>query len=294
MISGSITALITPFRDDDSIDEARWRELLDWHRQAGTHGVVVGGTTGESVNLSEGEFERLLALALEHVGKSMRVLAGTGGPSTRETVDRTRLAARIGAHAALVVTPAYNRPTQHGLELHYRTVADSADLPIVLYNVPSRTACDLLPETVGRLATHDSIVAIKEAVGDADRVLALLDTGLSVLSGDDPTCCRSMLAGAVGVISVASNIVPGRLVRLCDLATRGENDAAESLDQTLAPLYRFLGAQSNPIPVKWMLHRMGRIGPGLRLPLSPLDSAFRTQADQLIESLELDSVRDVA
>jgi 4-hydroxy-tetrahydrodipicolinate synthase len=221
MISGSITALITPFEEDGSIDEPRWLGLLDWHRQAGTQGIVVGGTTGESVNLGEGEFERLLTLAVEHSGDSMRVLAGTGSPSTRETLNRTRLAARIGAHAALVVTPAYNRPTQQGLELHYRQVADHGGLPIVLYNVPSRTACDLLPETVARLADHDAIVAIKEAVGDAERVQALLDTGMVVLSGDDPTCCRSMLAGAAGVISVAANVAPRHLVDLCDAAARG-------------------------------------------------------------------------
>jgi len=294
MVSGSITALITPFGNDGSIDEESWLGLLDWHREAGTHAIVVGGTTGESVNLSEGEFERLLSLALDRIGDSMRVLAGTGSSSTRDTLNRTRLAARIGAHAALVVTPAYNRPTQHGLELHYREVADHSDIPIVLYNVPSRTACDLLPETVARLAEHQSIVAIKEAIGDAERVDALLETGLSVLSGDDPTCCRSMLAGAAGVISVASNLAPERLVALCDLATRGEACAAKAADQQMAALYRFLSVQPNPIPVKWMLHRMGRIGPGLRLPLTPLDSAFRAEADQLIQRLELDAVRDVA
>jgi len=294
MVSGSITALITPFKNDGSIDEVHWLELLDWHVQAGTQGIVVGGTTGESVNLNEGEFERLLTLALGRVGDSMIVLAGTGGPSTRETLQRTCLAETIGAHAALVVTPAYNRPTQHGLELHYRTVADHSDIPIVLYNVPSRTACDLLPETVARLAKHESIVAIKEAVGNSDRIRALLETGLTVLSGDDPSCFQSMVAGAAGVISVASNVVPDRFVQLCDLVSRGEEDAARSADLALSSLYGFLSAESNPIPVKWLLYRMGRIGPELRLPLSPLDSTLRPEADRLIESLELDAVRDVA
>lgn len=294
MVSGSITALVTPFKSDGSIDEACWLDLLDWHREAGTQGVVVGGTTGESVNLTQGEFETLLTLALERVGDSMHVLAGTGSPSTRETLARTDLAARIGAHAALVVTPAYNRPTQRGLELHYRTVADKTDIPIVLYNVPSRTACDLLPETVGRLAAHESIVAIKEAVGDAERINALLETGLTVLSGDDPTCCRSLLAGASGVISVAANVAPRRLVELCDLAARGKRDAAMTLDKNLEALFDFLGSESNPIPVKWMLYRMGRISPELRMPLTPLEPTLQAEADRLVKVLQLDAVRDVA
>jgi 4-hydroxy-tetrahydrodipicolinate synthase len=294
MLSGSITALITPFLDGESLDEGAWVELLDWHRQSGTAGVVVGGTTGESVNLTASEFDRLLFLALERVGDSMRVLAGTGSPSTQETLVRTRAAARAGAHAALVVTPAYNRPTQRGLELHYRAVADVSDIPVVLYNVPSRTACDLSPETVSRLADHPNIVAIKEAVGDRERVRALLATGLTVLSGDDPSCCQAMLAGAAGVISVAANVDPRRMAELCRRASQGEEAQARSIDRELMALYGFLGAESNPIPVKWMLHRMGRIGTGLRLPLTPLDPAYRDEADRLIDTLRLDAVPDVA
>jgi len=294
MLSGSITALITPFLDCGSIDEDAWLGLLDWHREAGTAGVVVGGTTGESVNLSQDEFERLLQLALERVGDSMQVLAGTGSPSTSEAMSRTERAACAGAHAALVVTPAYNRPTQAGLELHYRRIADSSAIPVVLYNVPSRTACDLLPETVARLAVHDNIVAIKEAVGDVERLKALLDTGLAVLSGDDPSCCQAMLGGAVGVISVAANVDPGRMAELCREARQGEAKKARSIDQELLPLYGFLSAESNPIPVKWMLHRLGRIGSTLRLPLTPLDPGYREEADRLIDSLQLDAARDVA
>jgi len=294
MFSGSIAALITPFQDDGSIDRPSWFELLDWHQRSGTNGVVVGGTTGESVNLGSGEFEWLLSTAVDRLGGRISVLAGTGSPSTAETIERTRLAGRLGADAALVVTPAYNRPTQRGLEAHYRAVADASNIPVVLYNVPARTACDLLPETVARLAGHDSIVAIKEAVGDAERVAALLDTGLTVLSGDDPTCCARMLEGASGVISVAANVVPEPFARLCERASAGAGDEAAAIDRTLQPLFEFLGVEPNPIPVKWLLHRMGRIGPALRLPLLALDSEFHGRADELIARLQLDVVRDVA
>ncbi len=193
-----------------------------------------------------------------------------------------------------MVTPAYNRPTQRGLEAHYRAVADAADIPVVLYNVPSRTACDLLPETVARLASHASIVAIKEAVADAQRVQALIETGLIVLSGDDPTCCERLLAGASGVISVAANVIPEPFARMCELAIAGEQESARVIDRELAPLYDFLGVESNPIPAKWLLHRMGWIGSGLRLPLTPLAAAFHTRADELIHRLQLDAVQDVA
>ncbi|MEN1727343.1 MAG: 4-hydroxy-tetrahydrodipicolinate synthase [Pseudomonadota bacterium] len=294
MFSGSIAALITPFQEDGSIDETAWLNLLDWHRQSGTRGVVVAGTTGESVTLSEGEFSRLLALALERVGDLMTVLAGTGFPSTAQTVERTGLAAELGAHAALVVTPAYNRPTQAGLEAHYRQVADSASIPVVLYNVPGRTACDLLPETVARLADHANIIAIKEAVADPARIQALLATDLIVLSGDDASCCQSQLEGAAGVISVAANVVPERFAQMCALTGNGSREAALAVDQELAELNAFLGIESNPIPAKWLLYRMGRIGAALRLPLTPLDAAYRAQADELIASLQLDVVRDVA
>jgi 4-hydroxy-tetrahydrodipicolinate synthase len=294
MFSGSIVALITPFQNDGSIDRSSWLELLDWHRRSGTNGVVVGGTTGESVNLGSDEFEWLLSATVERLGGKLSVLAGTGSPSTAETIERTRLAGRLGADAALVVTPAYNRPTQRGLEAHYRAVADASSIPVVLYNVPARTACDLLPETVARLARHESIVAIKEAVGDAERVAALLDTGLTVLSGDDPTCCARMLEGADGVISVAANVVPDRFARMCAGVRAGAGDEAIAIDAGLQSLYGFLGVEPNPVPVKWLLHRMGRIGPTLRLPLLVLDPKFHARADELIARLQLDVVRDVA
>ncbi len=294
MFSGSIVALVTPFNAAGELDEAAWLRLLDWHLEAGSSGVVVAGTTGESVNLSESEFTRLLASAVERLGGRIAVLAGTGSSSTAETIRRTGLAAKLGADAALVVTPAYNRPTQRGLEAHYRAVADSATLPVVLYNVPARTACDLHPDTVARLAEHANIVAIKEAVGDQDRLRALLDSGIVMLSGDDPTCCERLLEGASGVISVAANVVPGHFARLCRLAVSGQAREARSIDQALSDLYRFLSVEPNPVPVKWLLHRMGRIGPGLRLPLVALDPALRDQAEALLDSLQLDAADVVA
>ncbi|AKS41293.1 4-hydroxy-tetrahydrodipicolinate synthase [Wenzhouxiangella marina] len=294
MFSGSIVALVTPFKTDGSLDESAWIGLLDWHLASGTDGVVVVGTTGESATVSNEEFERLLALAVERVGGRMAILAGTGSSSTQQTIERTARAAALGADAALVVTPAYNRPTQRGLEAHYRAVADAASIPVVLYNVPARTACDLLPETVARLADHERIVAIKEAVGDADRVAALVETGLTVLSGDDPTCCERMLAGAKGVISVAANVVPARFARLCHLALDGDADGARTIDRALAELYSFLGVEPNPVPVKWLLHRMGRLEDALRLPLVSLDARHRAAADALIRAQQLDVVSDVA
>jgi 4-hydroxy-tetrahydrodipicolinate synthase len=294
MFRGSIVALVTPMTTDNEIDDQAWTELLDWHLESGTDGVVVAGTTGESATLSAEEFGRLLSLAVERISGKVPVLAGTGFPSTAQTIERTRLASRLGADAALVVTPAYIRPPQRGLEAHFRAVADAAPVPVVLYNVPSRTAVDLAPETSLRLAEHDNIVAIKEAVGDAERVNALISGGLAVLSGDDPSCCERMLAGAQGVISVAANIVPRQMARLCELSLSGQVEAARAEDARLEALYRFLGIESNPVPAKWMLQRMGRTGPGIRLPLVGLDERYHAQAESLMRSLKLDAVADVA
>jgi 4-hydroxy-tetrahydrodipicolinate synthase len=294
MFRGSIVALVTPMTRDGQLDEAAWQGLLDWHLASGTNGVVVAGTTGESASLSTQEFNWLLSTALERLGGKMSVLAGTGFPSTSQTIERTRLAASLGADAALVVTPAYVRPSQRGLEAHYRAVADASSIPVVLYNVPSRTAVDLLPETSLRLAGHDNIVAIKEAVGDADRVAALVGGGMVVLSGDDPTCCERMLNGVQGVISVAANVTPRSMARLCELALSGKADAARAENARLDELYRFLAIESNPVPAKWLLERMGRIGPGIRLPLVELYERFRVQGEALMASMPLDVTDNLA
>lgn len=294
MFSGSIAALVTPMTPTGDIDQKRWLTLLDWHLDRGTDGVVVAGTTGESTTLTTDEFCWLLTSAVDRSGGRMSVLAGTGYPSTARTIERTRVAAELSADAALVVAPAYNRPSQRGLEAHFRAVADASTIPVVLYNVPSRTAVDLLPETSLRLFEHDNIVAIKEAVGTADRVAGLISGGMPVLSGDDPTCCERMLDGAVGVISVAANVIPGEFGRLCKLALAGEADRARAENARFSGLYEFLAFESNPVPVKWLLARMGRIGEGLRLPLVGLDEQFHARGKALLHEFPLDVAVDVA
>lgn len=294
MFQGSLVAMVTPMRDDGQVDESAWRGLLEWHLTSGTSGLVVAGTTGESVSLDEFDFQRLLEVALETVAGRIPVLAGTGFPATAQTIARTRMAARLGASAALVVTPAYNRPSQRGLLAHFQAVADAAEIPVVMYNVPSRTAVDLLPETSLQLARHPNIVAIKEAVADPERVCKLVAGGLDVLSGDDFSCCESMLSGARGVISVAANVVPAQFAELSRLALDRQIEPARALNARLQDLYPFLSIEANPVPVKWLLHRMGRIGTHLRLPLVSLDSRFRSQAEKLISTLSLDVLDSVA
>ena len=279
-LSGSITALATPFAADGAVDTDAFARLIDLQVAAGTSAVVVAGSTGEAAALEDSEYRALLAFAVHRIGGRIPVLAGTGASSTTRTLTLTRLAADIGADAALVVTPPYVRPTQCGLLAHYRAVAEEGGLPVVLYNVPPRTGCDLLPETAGELAAHANIVGIKEARAEPDRMQALLPyrgEGFAVLSGDDPTAARAMLAGADGVVSVASNVVPGAFRRLCELARRGDQAGALALDRRLADLYGFLGVEPNPIPVKALLELNG-IGRGLRLPLQPLSSTHAAEA----------------
>ncbi len=280
---GSITALATPFTADGAIDSGAWTRLLRLQLEGGTQGVVVAGSTGEAAALDDDEFQGLIRAAVEILNGRLPVLAGTGLSNTAKTIRQTRLAREAGAGAALVVTPPYVRPTQAGLVAHYRAIADEGGLPIVLYNVPGRTGCDLLPETARELAPHAGIVGIKEARAEPERMAALLplkSESFSVLSGDDPTACRSMLEGADGVISVASNIVPAAFRRLADAARAGEAGSARSLDARLVPLYRFLGAESNPIPLKALLAKIG-IGQGLRLPLQPLSSRYAADAEAM-------------
>lgn len=285
-IGGSIVALVTPFRDHGgAIDLAAWRGLLDWHIESGTDAVVVAGTTGESATLDAAERDALLAEAVERCAGRCGVLAGTGAASTRVAVDQSRRAAELGADALLVVTPYYNRPPQRGLAAHYRAVAEATELPVVLYNVPGRTAVDLAPETVLELARHAGIVAIKEAVADMERVRSYSAAGLPVLSGDDPTALEAMRNGAVGVISVAANIVPERMAALCRAARSGDFDSAALIDAGLRALYRFLGVETNPLPAKWLLAEQQRIGRDLRLPLVQLDAAHHAAGRELLADL---------
>ncbi len=296
-LSGSITALATPFTDAGGLDLPAWRRLLAQQLHGGIQGIVVAGSTGEAAALSDDEYDTLIQLAVDTVAGRIPILAGTGQMSTARTVAQTRRAARAGAQFALVVTPAYVRPTQPGLVAHYRAVADAGDLPVVLYNVPGRTGCDLLPETVAQLVSHGRIVGIKEARPEAERMgalLALRGEGFAVLSGDDPTASRAMLAGADGLISVGSNALPGSFRRLCDLSRAGEREEAGRLDARLQDFYGFLGVESNPIPVKALLQRLG-YGAGLRLPLLPLSAIHTAEADRLfaqIQVLEAESRRE--
>ena len=282
-LHGSITALATPFDATGAIDLDAYASLVAAQIDAGSAGIVVAGSTGEATALSDDEYDALLGAAVRQAGGRMRVLAGTGLSNTAKTVALTQRVAALGADAALVVTPPYVRPTQAGMLAHYRAVADEGGLPVVLYNVPPRSGVDLLPETVAELAAHPGIVALKEAVSDPGRIHALLAVrpeGFSLLSGDDPTFVRAMGAGFDGVISVASNVVPAAFARLCALAAAGEHDSAAALDAELAGLYRFLGIEPNPIPVKALLQRRG-IGVGLRLPLLPLSPNHGGLADAM-------------
>jgi len=288
-IIGSICALATPFRAE-ALDLAAFGVLIDYQLAAGTQGLVVAGSTGEAHALDQAEYDRLLAFAVERVAGRVPVLAGTGGANTNKTIHATRRALSLGAHAALVVTPYYVRPTQDGLVRHFTAVAEEGGLPVVLYNVPSRTACDMLPETVAALAGHERIVGIKEACSDAERiaaVIALKTPRFAVLSGDDPTCARAMLSGADGVISVAANVAPAALRAICDAARGGDAAAAHAGDAELVDLYTVLGLEPNPIPLKWCLHRLGIGAADVRLPLLPLSSGHHERVQRVLDRLQL-------
>ena len=296
-LSGSITALATPFTVDGDLDLDAWRRLLAQQLEGGTQGIVVAGSTGEAAALSDEEYDTLLAAAVQFVAGRIPVLAGTGQMNTAKTIAQTRRAAALGADFALVVTPPYVRPPQAGLIAHFRAVADEGGLPVVLYNVLGRTGCDLLPETVAELVAHPYIVGIKEASSEPARLstlLALRRDDFVILSGDDGTACRAMLAGADGLISVGSNALPAAFRRLCDLARQGEESPAVAWDAKMQAFYPFLGLQSNPIPVKALLQGLG-YGAGLRLPLLPLAAEYQQQADLLLKAipaLEEQSVRE--
>lgn len=296
-LSGIITALATPFTASGALDREALRRLLQRQLDGGVQAVVVAGSTGEAAALDEDEYDRLLDEAVAFVDGRIPVLAGTGLSATAKTVALTRRAAARGADAALVVVPPYVRPTQAGMLAHYLDVAERGGLPVVLYNVPARTGSDLLPETVARLAVHPRIVAIKEARPEPERMdalLALKSDGFAVLGGDDGTGMRAMLAGADGLVSVGSNLLPSAFRQLCDAAHAGDRAAAESWQARLRPFVEFLGLEPNPIPVKALLQRAG-IGEGLRLPLLPLSQAHHALVDELVaaaRALEMPSARE--
>jgi 4-hydroxy-tetrahydrodipicolinate synthase len=273
MFKGSIPALVTPMHADGSVDFAAWERLLDFHVAEGTDAVVVGGTTGESPTLERHELEQLVRVAKARVGGRLPVIAGSGTNSTAKSIELSRAVVAAGADALLVVTPYYNKPTQEGLFRHFTAIAEAAAAPLILYNVPGRTACDLLPDTVVRLSGHPRIVGIKEATGDLARAAAILDgarAGFQLISGDDPTADQLMRRGAVGVISVTANVAPRAVHDMCAAALAGDHAQATALNQRLMPLHLAMFVEANPIPVKWAVARMGLIGPGIRLPMTPL------------------------
>jgi 4-hydroxy-tetrahydrodipicolinate synthase len=275
MFGGSIVALVTPMHEDGSLDLEALGRLVEFHIEASTSAIVISGTTGESPCLTPVELDTLLRAALEAAAGRIQVIGGSGSNSTSRTIELTATVRDAGAEAALVVTPYYNKPTQQGLFLHYQAVARASGLPLILYNVPGRTACDLQPETVARLAEVPGIVAIKEAVPGTERVLRfreLLDDALDLLSGDDATAMPFLFAGGDGLISVTANVAPRLMHGLCEAARQGESRKAEALNERLDALHRALFVEPNPIPVKWALMQMGLIESGIRLPLTPLEA----------------------
>ncbi|GMQ87699.1 MAG: 4-hydroxy-tetrahydrodipicolinate synthase [Gammaproteobacteria bacterium] len=277
MFHGSMVALITPMREDGAVDQDSLEALVEFHIAAGTDAIVAVGTTGESATLNEKEHCDLLRRIVLMAAGRIPVIAGTGANSTQEAIDLTRCGLQAGVDACLLVTPYYNKPTQEGLYQHYKAVAEAVPIPQILYNVPSRTVCDLLPETVQRLAPISNIIGIKEATGDLERGRRILDScgdRLDLYSGDDATAMELILLGAKGDISVTANVVPRAMHDMCAAALAGDRARAQQIDQNLRALHRDLFLESSPIPVKWALHEMGLIPPGLRLPLTPLADLY--------------------
>lgn len=278
MIQGSIVALVTPMEENGALDVESLNRLIEFHIGQGTDAIVAVGTTGESATLDEAEHCEVIRLTVARVAGRVPVIAGTGANSTTEAIHLTRRARELGADACLLVTPYYNKPTQEGLYLHYKAVAEAVDIPQILYNVPGRTACDLLPATVARLASIPNIVGIKEATGKLERaeeIVRLCGPDFLLYSGDDATACEFCLLGGHGVISVTANVAPKLMHEMIVLARSGNREAAVGIDAKLAALHRDLFIESNPIPVKWALHEMGLIQSGIRLPLTWLSESCR-------------------
>jgi len=273
MFSGSLVAIVTPMRPDGRVDFEAWARLVDFHLESRTSGVVVGGTTGESATLKDSELRELAERACQQARGRMPIIVGAGTSSTASTVERAGWLSELPVDGLLIVTPAYNRPTQEGLYLHFAAAVEAARKPIILYNVPARTAVDMQPETTGRLSQLPGIVAVKEAVTEPGRIRALVECcrkDFSVLSGDDATALRSIREGSRGVISVTANVAPRAMAEMVAAGLRGDFATAEKLDASLQALHRDLFLEPNPIPAKWALARMGVMGEGIRLPLTPL------------------------
>ncbi|QER38233.1 4-hydroxy-tetrahydrodipicolinate synthase [Acinetobacter suaedae] len=277
-IQGSIVALVTPMFEDGRVDWKSLEKLVEWHIQQGTHSIVAVGTTGEASTLSMEEHTQVIKEVIRVANKRIPIIAGTGANSTHEAIELTKAAKDLGADAALLVTPYYNKPTQEGLYQHYKAIAEAVDIPQILYNVPGRTGVDMQNETVIRLADVKNIVGIKDATGDVPRGKALIDGlngKIAVYSGDDETAWELILLGAKGNISVTANVAPKQMSEVCEAALAGNKEKAQNLNQQIANLHNILFCESNPIPVKWALHEMGYIGTGVRLPLTTLAEQYR-------------------
>lgn len=288
MLRGSIVALVTPMRADGAVDWEALEALVEWHIAEGTHGIVPMGTTGESATLDTAEHLEVIGRTVKVVGGRVPVIAGTGSNSTSEAIHQTLEATRLGADVCLLVTPYYNRPTQEGLYRHYKAIAEATDIPLLLYNVPPRTGCDLQAETVARLAPVEAIVGIKEACGDPNRVKAILDLvpeDFLVLSGEDALTLRMMELGALGTISVTANVLPGMMSEFCGSFLAGDLQRAQELDARLQPIHEILFIESSPTPTKWALYEMGRIDTGIRLPLLELSEKHRPELRSRLQKL---------
>lgn len=283
MISGSIVALVTPMKVNGEVDYPALTSLLEWHIAQGTDAIVAVGTTGESATLSVDEHCEVIRCTVTTVAGRIPVIAGTGSNSTSEAIELTAIAKSVGADACLLVTPYYNKPSQRGLLEHYKKIAAAVEIPQILYNVPSRTGCDLLPDTIIELSSVHNIIGIKEATGNLDRgrqLLSQCSAQFSVYSGDDATALELILSGAKGNISVTANVIPGIMARICKLGLQGQSDQsyaeeARFLNTSIAALHKDLFLEANPVAVKWALYEMGKIDAGLRLPLVELDPRFR-------------------
>ncbi|HAG96718.1 MAG: 4-hydroxy-tetrahydrodipicolinate synthase [Pseudomonadales bacterium] len=277
MITGSLVALVTPMHADGSIHWEALANLIDMHIEQGSNGIVAVGTTGESATLDVDEHCAVIKFTVERSAGRIPIVAGTGANCTREAIELTRAAKQAGADACLLVAPYYNKPTQEGLYRHHMAIADAVEIPQILYNVPGRTVCDMLPATVQRISTHPNVVAIKEATGNLQRgreILELCDPEFLLYSGDDATAMELMLLGAKGNISVTANVAPKAMSDMCAAAIAGDRARAEAINEPLLGLHQNLFLEANPIPVKWALQQMGLMEEGIRLPLTPLSEQF--------------------
>lgn len=290
MFQGSMVALVTPMKTDGHVDWETLRRLVDFHIVNQTSAIISVGTTGESATLDHQEHIEVIRFVIDHVAGRIPVIAGTGSNSTSEAIELTAQAYKAGAKACLLVTPYYNKPTQEGLYQHYRKLAETVPVPQILYNVPGRTACDMLPATVKRLAEIDNIIGIKEAVGDTtrmDELVKIASDTFAIFSGDDATALQLLFKGGKGVISVTANVAPKAMQEMCQAALAGNKTVAEAINQRLMGLHKDLFVEPNPVPVKWALHFMGMIDGGIRLPLLPLSEKYHETIKRALQQAQV-------